>query len=121
MDEEFQEAYLEESPECIIHFSHLNPPTSIGQVKRDVTALYGALTAACEDETGMPTFIKHEKSRDGIRVWRDILDDYHAGGDIDTRITLLEGVVNTPYHRKFPGGLEKWIRDYESAFAEMAS
>ena len=48
-----------------------------------------------------------------------MLDRYEADRNINLRIKKLEIIISTPYHRRYKGGLSKWVQDYENAFSEL--
>ena len=114
---EFQKRYLANGTQAFIFF--LDEVASESQVKKDITALYGALMAACKVGVGSKILLQHEDTMDGLRAWMDMVDRYKNGGDRDVRIRQLEQVINKPYTDKYKGGLKKWVQDYENAFAHL--
>ena len=67
------------------------------QVTRDVEALYGALQTACKSGGAKNILLKCEKTRNGVAVWQDLIEEFGNDGDKESRIVKLEDVINNPY------------------------
>jgi hypothetical protein len=64
--------------------------------------------------------MENRDKQDGIRSWRQLLQQYETYGNTNVRIKRLESVINTVFYRNYWGRLVKWIQDYEDAFTELA-
>ena len=116
-DTEFQQAYLKKGSKCYIFFTR--KVHSSTQIKKDAIALYGALLSACPEGSGRMILNANRRKQDGIKAWIEMLDRYEADGNINLRIKKLEIIISTPYHKRYKGGLSRWVQDYENAFSEL--
>ncbi len=116
-DSEFVESYEKHGIECYKYF--LNDVKTPSQVKKDSRALFGALRSACDQGNGKATITRFKKTQDGILAWKEMVQRFEADGDPNIRITRLEKVISMEYSRHYPGGLFKWIQNYENAFTEL--
>ena len=117
--EDFQSAYLKDGSSCYVDF--IDEVHSESQVKKDVKALYGALTCACQAGVGRTVLLEYRKTQDGLRAWHKLVKKYEADGNKNIRIKKLEEIISINFHRRYKGGLTKWIQDYENAFSELVT
>jgi len=116
-DPDFQAAFLERRPDCFVAF--LDQVPSASQIKKDTRALYGALLSACQGSVGRRILMENRLNQNGIRSWYQLVNQYEAESNRNVKIKKLENVIATVYHRRYRGGLFKWIQDYEDAFTEL--
>jgi hypothetical protein len=116
-DSSFQEAYLERGVDCYVDV--LDEVPSASQIKKDARALSGALLSACQSGVGRRILMENRDKQDGIHSWCQLVQQYETDGNINVRIKRLKSAINTVFHRKYRGGLVKWIQDYEDAFTEL--
>jgi hypothetical protein len=64
--------------------------------------------------------MENKDKQDGIRSWRQLVQQYETDGNRYIRIKRLESVINTVFHRNYRGGLVKYIQDFGDAFTELA-
>jgi hypothetical protein len=110
--------YLERGFECYVDF--LDEVPSASQIKKDTNALYCALLSACQSGVERRILIENKDKQDGIRSWRQLVQQYETDGNRNFRIKRLESVINTVFNRNYRRGLVKWIQEYEDAFTELA-
>jgi hypothetical protein len=98
----------------------LDEVPSASQIKKDTNALYCALLSACQSGVERRILIENKDKQDGIRSWRQLVQQYETDGNRNFRIKRLESVINTVFNRNYRRGLVKWIQEYEDAFTELA-
>ena len=113
----FQTDYLQHGFSCISDWP--NDVQSESQLVKDSQWLYGAMESSMEEGIGQAELLKWEEDQDGIRAWIELMNKFDKSGNIDLRISSLENIISQPFSRAYPGGLTKYISDYEAAFVEL--
>jgi hypothetical protein len=89
-------------------------------MKKDARALFGALPSTYQSGVEHRILMENRDKQDGIRLWCRLVQQYDTDNNGNVRITRLESVIDTVFHRNYRGRLVKWIQDYENAFTELA-
>ena len=93
---------------------HISPT----QFVLDVVWLYGALQASIV-ERGRSIIREHEDSQDGILTWKRFVDTYRYDGDVDVYLSEQQRSLCVQFHSHYPGGMLKFLEDYETAFLNI--
>jgi hypothetical protein len=116
-DSYLQEAYLERVVDCYVDF--LDEVPSASQIKKDASAMYGALLSACQSSVGCRILMENRDKHDGIRSWCQLVQQHETDFNRTVRIKRLESVINTVFHCSYREGLVEWIQDYEFPSTEL--
>ena len=93
--------------------------TSIKQMNLDLNYAYGALKFAFRGTRGQHYVTLYGATHDGIMVWRSFLEDFDNNGDKRVEVWKYENIIQTPFTRNYPGGLNEYIRKIEGAYVEL--
>jgi hypothetical protein len=104
----------------LTYVDFLDEIPSASQIKKDGSALYGALLSACQSGVGRRILMENKDKQDGVCSWCQLAQQYETDGNRNVRIKRLESVIDTVFHRNYRGGLFKCIQDFEDAFTELA-
>ena len=115
----FQELYLEHGLNVVDYWDEM--PITRAKLRCELESLYGAMETSLRGNMGQKQLMQYEDEQDGIKVWRDVLDICDKGGSREIRIQALEADISVPFHKKYKGGLNAFITDYETAFMELTS
>ena len=88
------------------------------QLANDISWLYGALKQSLK-KRGKAIVRHYQKSRDGLAVWKQFLDTFRYGGDVDVYIIRQQDVLRTQYTPNYPGKELGFLEDYETAFVNI--
>ena len=90
------------------------------QLQKEIQALYGAIKVACgRRNPARSTFIKFNRTKDGIRAWRALEQKYESETIRDRRIETLEMDLDTPYNKSQRGGLATFLNNFETNLSEL--
>jgi hypothetical protein len=89
-------------------------------LEKQNATLYGSLKQICRKGAARAIIRKHERKRDGMCTWLDLLKRYDNMGSNDVMTIYYDEIISRPFHRKYPGGLEQFASDYEDAYSELA-
>ena len=91
---------------------------SCAQFESDVAWLYGAMKQSITGR-GYALIKYHEATQDGILTWRQFISTYRYHGDVETYISKQLEIVNCKFHEHYPGGMLKFLEDYDNAFINI--
>jgi hypothetical protein len=91
------------------------------QLKHDVAVMFGALKSVFRNGKAKKHLTRNEKEHNGISAWHGMLTEYDHGGDSDVLIEKFDNIINTKFHRNYPGGITGFVDEYEAAFTELTA
>ena len=93
---------------------------SVDQFYCDVSWLYGALKQSLSHR-GKELIRLHDRSKDGLVVWKVLLATYRYNGNVDVYISTQQQILKVGYSPNFPGGALAFAESYETAFINIDS
>ena len=81
----------------------------------DNEALYGAITTLSGLSYAVEIVYRHMESTDGIAAFIDLIAKYN--GSTRVRRLRLTNILHTPYNARYPGGLTRYVINFEQAYA----
>jgi ribosomal protein L21E len=64
---------------------------------------------------------RNEKEHNGTAAWYGMLTEYDHGGDSDVLVEKYGNVINTRFHRNYPGGITGFVDECETALTKLTS
>ena len=88
------------------------------QMANDISWLNGTLKQSLKKKGKQ--IVKHFRdSHDGLSVWKQFLDTYRYGGDVDVYIARQQDILRVRYTPDYPGKELGFLEDYETAFINI--
>ena len=89
-------------------------------IRQGRSHLFGAIMTSCRNSNTVIKFLnKHKKTRDGIMVWIELVENQDNDGNIDVHKHKMDAKTRVPYTRSYKGGLLKYLDEVLDGYAGL--